>query len=320
MNLNKFVLRMEEAGEGAAGGTPLSPVEKAAAAAWDVDGDTGFTVKSVSDEGAQPSSPSEPVSPSAPASAAPVASPAPVVPAAIPGTPAAPVVPVIPQPQPQPTAPVLPVQPPQLPPLQQQQPAQQPGQQPSQPAAPTSDFNAYMTARASAVQEVQNRIKFTPEQEEALLTNPGPVLAQLAAEIQVDTYAITLRQIAAQLPTMVMSIITDTSAAAQRESSFYKANADLAQADRNVVNRIAYAYFTANPTISEEVANREIGALVRSSLGIAPTVTSPAPAPAVMQQPQQPQPNIFRTALGSSASTPAAPAAPNAWEELAKIL
>lgn len=212
-------------------------------------------------------------------------SPAPVTPTVVPATPIAPSPVSAPAPaivaQPSPTPPATPTTAPTP-----QQYAPDPGEQ----------SRNYHAVREAAIPQIASRYQFTPEQKLQLLTSPEDVLPTMAARIMVDAYESAVNVITQMLPQLVSNISQESAVVRERENEFWQVNPDLRNQPVDVITQIARTYIQLNPQVSSERANREIGALTRSMLGLAPiTVAAPSvPAPAA------PSPIVARTSLGSA--------------------
>jgi hypothetical protein len=114
----------------------------------------------------------------------------------------------------------------------------------------------------------------------------------------------------------------------QAENDFFNLNQDLRQVPKQEVDRISALYIQANrgnPGLTREIANREIGILIRNMLGMSPSTNAPASSP---QQPPAAQPQspngyqngnsniVARTPLGPGSVAPSPSPQRNVFAEM----
>ncbi len=209
--------------------------------------------------------------------------------------------------------------------------------QPAQPAPPSGqvqpptappagqfktqeEFNAWFNnQRNEYVARVASGIKFTPEQERALLTEPHTVLPQLAAQVMFDTLVQAHSNIMAVLPKTVAEIIAAQQQSTKVLDEFYKAFPLLDRNNaqhREVIQRVGsqFRHMYPNAPLDQEI--KFVGATAHYMLGIPLTMpqAQPAPAPvtppAPVAAPPAPPPFVPAAPGAVSAPRPAAGASP----------
>jgi len=116
-------------------------------------------------------------------------------------------------------------------------------------------------ARETAHEKLIEQFKMTEEQEEAFSTDPGTVLAKMAADLYLDLYDSMMGSIQKQMPSYVAALLQAQNVKQSQEQAFFKAWPKLAKSEyRATIDRIADTYKTQNPKASNEDAIREIGA------------------------------------------------------------
>lgn len=273
-----------------------------------------------------------PVTPAAPGPAA--ASPA--------QTPTAPVQP----PAPTPAAAPVPAAPPVAPPVRSPDPQAAPAvAQPPQgaPVDPTQIFARIQAEVAknepAFVQALAEHVyKMTPEQLNALQTEPEKVLPDLAAKVHVQVVNSLTRMFAEQMPVYVHGMLNAKSAADRDENDFYGAHPHLRRdnpAHVNTVLQAARAFRTLNPHSPKSEFVKWVGAMASMQLGIAngqggaapPAPNGQVAAPHVPQAPAvvTPGPIVRQTGAAfvpaGAHNAPPAPRAPdpNPWARLTDL-
>lgn len=312
MNMNRFVPRMEEAGDASGGGGDAGQLAVFASMV----GESGPK----NDGNLAPNTPSSPeATPATPMPAAPPTTPVvaqPTTPAVVPpATPVAPVPPVVTQP----VVPPAPVTQPTLTPPATSVPPTQPEALP--PGQPPTDLVAYQATKTRAAEEIASKYQFTPEQALQLATEPEKVLPGLIGRLYVDVFEAVSSLVLQSVPRISYEVNQTTLAAYKREQDFFKNNKDLVDVDRDTVHRFASAYMQLNRQVPADQADKEIGAMIRQALGIAPPVVAPVPGtPAPPVVPGTPV-LVARTPLGSSAPPqPPAPPTDATMDALAKMV
>lgn len=220
--------------------------------------------------------------------------------APVPAAPAAPVVP-----SPTPAAPTAPQPAPaQSPALEGQPPAPAPAPAPApspteptptEPAKPepqaqpsAEDFKA---ARTAYEQQLVQQYALTPEQEELAITEPGKVLPQLAAQIQLATMEVVTKGIMEAIPRLVPQLVKQAETEAKAEDEFFTSFPDLKdEQGRQAVLQLGMAFRQVNPKATKAEFISKVGAAARAVLGRIPQdmATNAPPAPVIPPAPAGP--------------------------------
>ncbi len=217
--------------------------------------------------------------------------------------PAAPAAPEVPSPTPAaPTAPAP--SPAQSPASEGQPPAPAPAPAPAQsPTEPTPTEPAkpepqaqpsaedLKAARTAYEQQLVQQYALTPEQEELAITEPGKILPQLAAQIQLATMEVVTRGIMDAIPRLVPQLVKQAETEAKAEDEFFSSFPDLKdEQGRQAVLQLGMAFRQVNPKATKAEFVSKVGAAARAVLGRIPQEAGSMapPAPAVPPAPAGP--------------------------------
>lgn len=134
-------------------------------------------------------------------------------------------------------------------------------EEPQDTRTPEEVAQEVQKARETAHEKLTEQFKMTEEQEEVFATDPGTVLAKMAADLYLDLYDSMMAGIQQQMPTYVATILQQQNAQTRAEQAFFKAWPQLAKPEyRATIDRISDAYRAQNKSAKPEDAIREIGA------------------------------------------------------------
>lgn len=164
---------------------------------------------------------------------------------------------------------------------QQPAPVTEP-QAPTTPAEPVKSPEELQAERAEqraqVIEHMAQSWTLSEEDEAAMLTEPSKVLPKIRANLFMDVLDAVMAGVQQQVPHLISTYNTQTTAREEHEKAFYSANPKLDQGKHSeVVNSLAVAYMQANPQASSEKMIKEVGVMAMFQLGIDPTET-PAPA------------------------------------------
>lgn len=201
--------------------------------------------------------------------------------------------------------------------------AAQPPAQPTQP-----DFKKWAEewpkTRQTAIDNLANQLVFSEEDQQALLTDPAPVLKRLGAQIMVDAYTQAYMAVMGNLPAVFESYMQQRSVNETAQKTFFERFPALNKPELRDDIATAYRmYAQAKPNATVEEAMMAAGAHVHMLKGIpyqqpgAPQATpQPISAPAHPPAPQQMRPFV-PAGPGGSAPAPVDTGA-NFWTNLAQ--
>jgi hypothetical protein len=164
--------------------------------------------------------------------------------------------------------------------------------------------------RQQALTELEKSYVMSDEDALAFEENPGKVLPQMAAKVQLAAYEQVVQTVMAQLPNYIGQIIEQRQTRQSAEEEFFNEYSDLRNY-RDQVTQVATMWnqMNANRQISVEEKRREIAKFARAAVGLGDPQVASAPAEtpsAPMTPPQAPPLN------------PRANSAPhNPWEAMA---
>ena len=224
--------------------------------------------------------------------------------------------------QPAPAAPQVTQQPAaaQPPAGDQQQPGAAPeAKDPFEALDRTIQANRDATIQAVASQTYQ----LTPQELEAVATEPEKVLPQLMAKVHVNAVQGVLRHVSQQMPAMVSAIMQAKEQDRQREDSFFQAWPQLDRVKHRAdIIRAAQVFRQLNPTASPEDFVRQVGAQVVIAHGLHQQPQAPAQnqQPAVRPQVQQVAPPFRPAGVGMGGAPAAGRPQQSFWEEFVEVM
>lgn len=163
-------------------------------------------------------------------------------------------------------------------------------EEPQQQATQEGEQPNYEELRTNALSELEERYKFSEEDENAFTSEPEKVLPKMAARVYMDAFESISRSLTAQLPQMVDNVIRQREVQRQSADKFYSRWDKLDRNDQRVqqlVGQTYNVYRQLNPRATEEEAIRDVGMQVMTALGI-PLVddqTQDEPEPVRQQTP-----------------------------------
>ncbi|XAI96496.1 lipid binding protein [Microcystis phage Mel-JY34] len=166
-------------------------------------------------------------------------------------------------------------------------PAPQAQPQPPQPAAePPVDLAAQRsTLRGTLVQ----RYALSEEMAERALTDPGAVLPELAADLQLNVTEAVTYGVMSTLPQILDQLLAQRESRVQGESAFFGKWKELnTDQGRKAVQTFGQAFRQLYPNASPEEFIEKVGATAMLSLGLNPTRGDTPAAPAAVPAPPPP--------------------------------
>ena len=156
--------------------------------------------------------------------------------------------------------------------------------------------------------------------------DPGAVIAEVAAKVQVKTTQSILRVIHQQLPAVINGLLTARETNQTREKSFWEANPVLKKEQHTpMVSQIGAVWRQMNPNGTQTEFNRAVGAMVSGALGITATAVHTAANPLQVRTPG----TVVRSngsggflPAGTSTAPPAAHSTQptNQWERMFQLI
>jgi hypothetical protein len=224
---------------------------------------------------------------------------------------------VTPPVEPKPTDPLSAQQPPVAPPeppKAQEPTAVTPPPEPQPPAESPVDLTAQRsTLRNTLVQ----RYALNEEMAEKALTDPGSVLPELAADLQLNVTEAVTYGIMSILPQILEQHLKQREVTTQSEQAFFGRWKDLdSPRGRQAVQQFGQAYRQLNPTAPAQEFIEKVGAAAMLSLGLNPGGAVPAANSSVESVAPPPPP----AAPGGATPLPRAPASSNKFAVLAEEL
>lgn len=220
-------------------------------------------------------------------------------------------------PTPAPAAPAQETQPPQA--------AQPAGAQNPQPQADGPDpfANLDRTIQAAKEQTIQavaaQAYQLSPQELEAVATEPEKVLPVLMAKVHVNAVQGVLRHVSQQMPKMVGAIMQAEKVNRDREESFFKAWPQLdREKHMGAIMQAGQVFRQMNPNATHEDFIKHVGAHVVLANGLQ-NVQPPVAQRPVAQPRPAPVPPPFQPAGVGGMSAPAAPQATNIWDEFTRV-
>lgn len=153
---------------------------------------------------------------------------------------------------------------------------------------------AIAEARSNAHKNLVTQYTMTEDQVDEFRESPDAILANLAADMYLDTYDSIMAAVQQQVPQMIQQITTQNTQRQAADQEFFGSWPQLAKAEfRPTIDRIAQSYRALNPKTSNEDAIKEIGAqawvalrlpldqLIAHTSGKPQAVKTPVAAPAV---------------------------------------
>lgn len=159
--------------------------------------------------------------------------------------------------------------------------------------------------RKKAIDEIAGgwENSLSPEDREALITEPARVIPRLLAQAQIQAFESAVSTVVGQLPILIDRFLSNQKAATDAESQFYATfGEDLRPHEQDIQQAIAVVRQAQPQLKRQEVAAKAV-AMVRSLKGL---TGAPAQPPAT---PRKPQP--VRPASPHGARSQAAPPKPN---------
>lgn len=221
----------------------------------------------------------------------------------------------VPVKEPAPAAPPTAQQPVAAPPevVKAPDPAPQAQPAPTQPEqAPTVDLVAQRsTLRNTLVQ----RYALNEEMAEKALTDPGSVLPELAADLQLNVTEAVTYGIMSTLPQILDQILKQRESTGKSEEAFFGKWKELnSEQGRMAVQHFGQAFRQINPKAPAEEFSEKVGAAAMLSLGLNPQGAAPPSPPAQVPAPPPP------AAPGGASPLPGRKAETNKFSILAEEL
>jgi hypothetical protein len=201
------------------------------------------------------------------------------------------------------------------------EPGEMPAKTPEEQAQEQARGAAEAAARAAAGRanfeaELSKQYALSPEQEEAMILNPGKVMPGLAARLHTDVYEAVVHTVLAQLPGLVGQVNITQRTYSENESQFYSKWPELKGIDpkkNDLLGKMAQNYRREFPDASLDEAIEDVGALAVKKFGLKRQAATGGNGATVAQP--------FRSAVGSrgAAAAPRAKAPANIFAELAMM-
>ena len=208
-------------------------------------------------------------------------------------------------------------------------PSMEAGQQPVLPVAqqpqpqtmrqPPTQEQIY-AHREQVRQGIEQRYltSFSPQDQEALITEPAKVLAKLASQMYLDIFDgmnAMRNQDLDRLPSMMQAVAAQTQREAQIENAFFNEFPALNKPEYTAhIVKVSQMYRELYPQGTAAEIGRLVGTTVMTQLGLA--TSQPQNASQATRQPQQAITPHVPTGVGASQPTAQARAPLNEWEEL----
>jgi hypothetical protein len=194
-----------------------------------------------------------------------------------------------------------------------EQPAQAtPAVQPQQSSEPQQQQvgspQDIASLRQQRTEALTKSYAITEDQAMGIMTDPGKVIPQLAAEIHNRIVDEVFQHLPQYVGQMVQNVQTFNKREAETLDAFYSAWPELKGSEEAVL-RVGQMFRAANPNATREVAIQTIGQMTMLSLG------KSRQAPQAQQMPNTPAAAPFQPANGGSVGGINSPA-PSIWEEM----
>lgn len=164
---------------------------------------------------------------------------------------------------------------------------------------------------AAQIEELTGVYGFDEETAMRLQTEPELVLPKLAAQLQINAVKQAVEVVQRMIPQMVPQVQQQMSRVQQAEELFYGVNPDLKGKEAQVL-AAGKMFREINPKASPEEAAKQIGIIVRQSMGLPALEAGAKPA---TQKPPKPAPHKPAAAGGGRAAAPA-PTDKSMWAKL----
>lgn len=210
----------------------------------------------------------------------------------------------------------------EIPPAATQPPAQTPVPAPAPTSPPTPSqeppvqpSTSYAEWREKQLEGLVKHYAFDDATSTQLLTEPEVVLPQLAAKLHMEVVEHVMRSVQTAVPQWIQAFNQTQTVEKSAEEAFFSANPDLKDpAYKNAILQMGMAYRQMNPNAPASEAVKVIGNMVRSAMGLNPTI----PPQQVTQPAAQAQAPVFIPARGGGGGAVPQPVTNNPWAVLAE--
>ena len=132
---------------------------------------------------------------------------------------------------------------------------------PEEPVVPVKEtLEELNELRTQIIDDIESRYEFTPEQQEAMVDNPGAALPKMAATLYVDVFEAVYKAVTEGLPQLIQNVNTIQGVQSDSIAQFYKAWPQLNKPEyAETLKRYADSYLVQNPKATLEQAIHRAG-------------------------------------------------------------